>query len=86
MRSCFRKRATRTIWPFLVGYRDAVRVVFAWCELRQDFRMFRIDRVVAADFCELRYPERPAALRGRWHRQMEERERSYRARSERVDR
>lgn len=70
------RRTTRTIWPFLVGYRDAVRVVFAWCELRQDFRMFRIDRVVAAEFREARYPDRPAALRSRWHRQMEERERA----------
>ena len=27
----------RTIWPFALGFFDRVRVVAAWCELRQDF-------------------------------------------------
>lgn len=61
-------RTSRTLWPVVVGYREATRVVFAWCELRQDFRMFRIDRVIAAEFVEERYPERPAALRNRWQK------------------
>lgn len=64
------RRSQRTIWPFLIGYRDAVRVVFAWCELREDFRMFRIDRIGAAVFREERYPDRPAALQSRWRKLM----------------
>lgn len=64
-------RATRrTVWPFMVGYRDAVRMAIAWCELRRDFRMFRIDRIAAIDFLDERYPDRPAALRQRWLRLM----------------
>ncbi|MEG3180608.1 helix-turn-helix transcriptional regulator [Sphingomonas sp. LT1P40] len=62
------RRSQRTVWPFLIGYRDAVRVVFAWCELRADFRMFRLDRIEGAVFVEERYPDRPAALRNRWQK------------------
>ncbi|MGH6613854.1 helix-turn-helix transcriptional regulator [Sphingomonas sp.] len=65
--------STRTIWPFLVGYRDAVRVMMAWCELREDFRTFRLDRVQEAVFLEERYRERPAALRARWMKLMKAR-------------
>lgn len=60
------RSSERVVWPFLVGYRDAVRVVFAWCELRRDFRMFRLDRIEAATFVEERYPGWPAALRNEW--------------------
>jgi predicted DNA-binding transcriptional regulator YafY len=62
----------RTVWPFAVGYHETVRLVVAWCELRQDFRSFRTDRVTAAEFLEDRYPERPATLRARWRKLMNE--------------
>ncbi|APR52889.1 YafY family transcriptional regulator [Sphingomonas koreensis] len=70
------KRSRRTIWPFLIGYRDAVRMVFAWCELRNDFRSFRIDRIEGAAFREERYPDRPAALKSRWIKTQEAKYRS----------
>jgi predicted DNA-binding transcriptional regulator YafY len=56
----------RKVWPIAVGYLETVRMLIAWCELRNDFRHFRTDRVIAADFLEDRYPERPAALRAQW--------------------
>jgi predicted DNA-binding transcriptional regulator YafY len=56
----------RTVWPFGVGYFETTRLLLAWCELRSDFRSFRTDRVLAADFLEEAYPERPARLRARW--------------------
>jgi predicted DNA-binding transcriptional regulator YafY len=56
----------RIIWPVAIGYRDAVRILVGWCELRQDFRVFRSDRVRAADFLDEVYPERRAVLRARW--------------------
>jgi predicted DNA-binding transcriptional regulator YafY len=62
----------RTVWPFAVGYHETVRIVIAWCELRRDFRSFRTDRVTAAEFLEDRYPERPATLRARWRKAMNE--------------
>lgn len=62
-----RERATRrVIWPFLAAYRDTTRMLIAWCETREDFRMFRADRVRAAEFMEDGYPMRPAVLRARW--------------------
>ncbi|MFN3537530.1 MAG: helix-turn-helix transcriptional regulator [Brevundimonas sp.] len=60
-------RATRrVIWPFLAAYRDTTRMLIAWCEMRDDFRMFRADRVRTAAFLEDRYPMRPGTLRARW--------------------
>jgi len=56
----------RLIWPITVGYMQTVRLLIGWCELRQDFRSFRTDRVEEAAFLEDRYPERPAALRAKW--------------------
>src|SRR5262245_37046317 len=46
----------RTIWPFALGFFDRVRVVVAWCELRQDFRHFRADRIAELTATEIRYP------------------------------
>lgn len=63
----------RTVWPVTVGYLDTVRHLIGWCELRQDFRNFRSDRVIAAVFLDERYPERPAALRSRWRKALEAR-------------
>ncbi len=53
----------RTIWPIAVGYLETVRHLAGWCELRKDFRSFRIDRIAQAVFLDEKYPERRAALR-----------------------
>jgi len=67
------RETARTVWPFLVGYMDRVRMLVAWCELRGDFRMFRTDRLAAIEFRDERYPERRAVLRRRWLTMMSER-------------
>ncbi len=56
----------RTVRPFLIGYVATVRAVIAWCELRQDFRIFRTDRIETVDFIAERYREHPVLLRRRW--------------------
>ena len=56
----------RTVWPIAVGYLETVRMLAAWCELRKDFRSFRIDRMTNAVFLDEKYPERRAALRTKW--------------------
>lgn len=56
----------RVIWPIAVGYFDTVRIIAAWCELRADFRHFRTDRVVDADFLEARYTRPRPQLWGEW--------------------
>ncbi len=60
------RESERTIWPTVVGYAETVRLIAAWCELRCDFRHFRTDRVVAAEFLDERHGLRAAELRARW--------------------
>jgi predicted DNA-binding transcriptional regulator YafY len=60
----------RTIWPIAVAYLEAVRLLAAWCELRKDFRSFRTDRVLDADYLEEKYPERRDILRARWRQSL----------------
>jgi predicted DNA-binding transcriptional regulator YafY len=67
------EQSRRVIWPIAVGYLETVRLIVAWCELRRDFRHFRTDRVLGAEFLEERYPERPATLRARWRQQLRDR-------------
>ena len=62
------RSSERVVWPVAVGYQATTRVLAAWCELRQDFRHFRTDRVAAAAFLEDRYPARPAVLRQQWRK------------------
>ena len=62
------RRSERTVWPIAIGYYEDSRLLVAWCELRQDFRHFRADRVVGAEFLGERYPERPGILRARWRK------------------
>jgi|HubBroStandDraft_1064217.scaffolds.fasta_scaffold264643_2 predicted DNA-binding transcriptional regulator YafY len=65
------KETRRTVWPVAIAYYEAVRLLAAWCELRQDFRHFRTDRVTAAEFLDERYPARRDILRSQWRRAME---------------
>lgn len=70
----------RTIWPIAVGYLETVRHLAGWCELRSDFRSFRIDRIAQAMFLDEKYPERRAVLRLKWIKSMHDmrmRERGY---------
>lgn len=40
---------TRTVRPLGLWFWGKVWTLIAWCELRQDFRMFRIDRIASAE-------------------------------------
>ena len=60
-------RATRRrVWPFAMAFFDHARLIAAWCELRQDFRNFRADRVVALESTGQRYPQRRHVLLREW--------------------
>jgi predicted DNA-binding transcriptional regulator YafY len=56
----------RTIWPFAIGFFDRVRVVIGWCELRTDYRHFRLDRIERMEALPERYPRRRAAMLKEW--------------------
>ena len=60
------QESRRTVWPFALAYFDHVRIIAAWCELRQDYRHFRIDRIHSLTVTEIRYPRRRQALMHEW--------------------
>ena len=57
----------RTVWPVAIGFFDGVEVLAAWCELRDDFRHFRLDRITAIDRLEDRPPTPHRILLAEWH-------------------
>jgi predicted DNA-binding transcriptional regulator YafY len=58
----------RVIWPFALAFFEAVRVVVAWCELREGYRAFRADRITRMEVGESRYPRRRHVLMQEWKR------------------
>ena len=56
----------RTLWPVMIAYFDAVRLVVAWCELRNDFRHFRTDRILALQCLDEIIPCSDEDLLQRW--------------------
>jgi predicted DNA-binding transcriptional regulator YafY len=72
------RETRRTVWPVAIAYYETVRLLAAWCELRQDFRHFRTDRVTDAEFMDERYPGRRDILRSQWRKTAEtDRERRW---------
>lgn len=59
----------RTIWPIMLGFVEARRFIAGWCELRQDYRLFRVDRIVKAEFLTVRYPRNRHELVKEWRKQ-----------------
>jgi len=53
---------SRTIWPLAIVYLDRMLVVLARCCLRDDFRMFRADRIAAVAATGISFRPRRAAL------------------------
>lgn len=46
----------RTIWPLALHFWGKVWTLAAWCELREDFRTFRVDRAERIMIGDERYP------------------------------
>lgn len=49
--------STRHVWPLGLYFWGHVWSLAAWCELRQDFRNFRLDRIAGAFSTERQYPD-----------------------------
>jgi predicted DNA-binding transcriptional regulator YafY len=60
------RRSRRTVWPIALGFFERVRVMAAWCELRQDYRNFRTDRILALRVSDKPYPRRRRVLLKEW--------------------
>ncbi|HVR60591.1 MAG TPA: YafY family protein [Polyangia bacterium] len=55
---------TRIVWPLGLFYWGAVWTVGGWCELRDGFRNFRLDRIARLKVTEARYPRTPGRTLG----------------------
>jgi predicted DNA-binding transcriptional regulator YafY len=60
------RSSLRTVWPVALGFFERIRMLAAWCELRQDFRHFRLDRIAALELTQERYPRHRRALLQEW--------------------
>jgi predicted DNA-binding transcriptional regulator YafY len=59
-------RTERTIWPFAIAYFVEATLVNAWCELRDDFRHFRADRILGCNMLDESFPVCGKTLFARW--------------------
>jgi len=59
-------RTRRTVWPIAIGFFDRARVLAAWCEMRNDYRHFRTDRIASLRLTAKRYPQRRRVLMQQW--------------------
>ena len=59
-------RTRRTIWPIAVAYYVQATLIGAWCELRQDYRHFRADRIGSLSVLDDRYPSDNGRLMAEW--------------------
>lgn len=49
----------RIVWPLALAYWGPTWTIGAWCELRQSFRSFRLDRVLSLKVLESAYEDLP---------------------------
>ncbi|HZE55275.1 MAG TPA: YafY family protein [Bradyrhizobium sp.] len=56
----------RRIWPITITYCARVRLLAAWCELRESYRHFRTDRIAELSEVRERYPRRRRTLIKEW--------------------
>ncbi|SHO58263.1 helix-turn-helix transcriptional regulator [Vibrio quintilis] len=59
----------RRIWPVLIGFFERCYVLTAWCESRNAFRHFRVDRMQSFTRTEEKYPRRQRELLKSWQQQ-----------------
>lgn len=60
------QRTDRTIRPVAMAYYVDVTLLGAWCELRNDFRNFRVDRILRAELLDERFAAESAKLTAEW--------------------
>ena len=48
--------STRRVWPLGLFFWGSIWTMGAWCELREAFRNFRLDRLRSLEICDEQYP------------------------------
>lgn len=51
------EKSSRSLWPLGLFYWGRSWTLVAWCEARDDYRMFRLDRITALTEQSLQYPQ-----------------------------
>ena len=51
------KPSAREVWPLALYFWGGAWTIGAWCESRDDFRNFRVDRIAALEALERSYPD-----------------------------
>ncbi len=51
------KASRRDVWPLALYFWGRTWTLGAWCEKREDFRNFRVDRIAGLEALERRYPD-----------------------------
>ena len=59
-------RTHRTVWPIAIAYYVQSTLIAAWCELREDYRHFRADRVMTATVLDEHFDARDGELTSAW--------------------
>jgi predicted DNA-binding transcriptional regulator YafY len=62
----------RNVSPVALGFFDGFEVLAAWCDLRSDFRHFRLDRIATLQQLHERFAKPHRALLALWHAQNSE--------------
>ena len=62
----------REIWPLGLWFWGKVWTLVTWCELRADFRVFRLDRIAACEPCQRTFEPAPGQTLADFERRMQE--------------
>ncbi len=60
------RRTNRTIWPIAMAYYVDVTLVGAWCELRADYRNFRVERIRSSRVLDEHFDQDGGRLFAEW--------------------
>ena len=60
------RRSHRTIWPIAMAYYVDVTLIGAWCELRADYRNFRVERIASSTVLAEHFTQDNGRLFAEW--------------------
>ncbi len=60
------RRTHRTIWPIAMAYYVDVTLVGAWCEMRGDYRNFRVERIQSSKVLDEHFDQENGRLFREW--------------------
>jgi predicted DNA-binding transcriptional regulator YafY len=60
------RRTNRVIWPIAMAYYVDVTLIGAWCELRADYRNFRVERIQSSRVLDEHFDQQGGRLFREW--------------------